>query len=511
MATTITVYDGANCIGGNKVHLESEGMGVLFDFGMNYGVMGRYYEDFLSPRSSRGLNDYIRMGILPYIDAYRSSLIPNDLDMGGARETPVDALLISHAHLDHIGLAGFLDMDIPFVCTPMTAALIKAMSEVSGNVSDCVACPEKEWDVDGRALLRTPSKASYHRRRYMLTDEWKEDLNELWLGTTRKTKKNISGPELSGLDGSELEIRSFPVDHSIFGATAYAVNTSEGWIVYTGDMRLHGRSKDSSMEFLEKARELSPKVLIVEGTRAFRANDVEVSEEMVLDNCLIAAEDVKGLVVADFGPRNFERLDTFIEIAKKVGRHLVVTMKDAYMLDAVRSADGVDRMKNVSIFGRLRSEGSGLDTQIIERYVDRIVDPLEVRNAPDDHMLCFSYSDMNDLLDVNPHGGTYIYSSSEAFTEESVFNFQRLANWLDYFQLVPRGFKMNGTIPDFDAGFHASGHAGLDDLRNAVERIGAEIVIPVHTTHAEQFNSWTDGAIIPKAGTPINISKHRSG
>jgi ribonuclease J len=508
VATTITVYDGANCIGGNKVHLESDGMGVLFDFGMNYGVMGRYYEDFLSPRSSRGLYDYIQMGILPKIDAYRSSLIPNDLDMSGAKRTQVDALLISHAHLDHIGLAGFLDIGIPFVCTPMTAALIKAMSEVSGNVSDCVACPEKDWDDDGRALLRSSAKTIHQRRQYMLTDKWKDELNELWLGTTRKLKKNVSGPELAGLGGSELEIMSFPVDHSIFGATAYAVNTTDGWVVYTGDIRLHGRLKDSSMEFLEKARGLNPKVLIIEGTRAFRPNDLDVTEEMVRDNCLNASEDVKGLVVADFGPRNFERLDTFIEIARKVGRHLVVTMRDAYMLDAVRCVDGVERMKDVLIFGRLRSEGSGLDSRVMERYADRIIDPLDIRNAPDDHILCFSYTDMNDLLDVSPHGGRYIYSSSEAFSEESVFSFQRLANWLDYFKLVPKGFKMNGAVPDFDAGFHASGHVGLDDLRNAVERIDAELVIPVHTTHAEQFNSWADRVIVPEAGKTINVGRH---
>jgi mRNA degradation ribonuclease J1/J2 len=33
---SLTVYDGAHCIGGNKIHLEENGRGILLDFGMNF-------------------------------------------------------------------------------------------------------------------------------------------------------------------------------------------------------------------------------------------------------------------------------------------------------------------------------------------------------------------------------------------------------------------------------------------------------------------------------------------
>ena len=61
--------------------------------------------------------------------------------------------------------------------------------------------------------------------------------------------------------------RCFPVDHSIYGAAAYAVETSRGWIVYTGDLRLHGKQGHLTKKFIEEARELKPEILICEGTQ----------------------------------------------------------------------------------------------------------------------------------------------------------------------------------------------------------------------------------------------------
>ena len=39
----LTVYDGADTIGGNKILLEEEGRGLLLDFGMNFARHGAYY------------------------------------------------------------------------------------------------------------------------------------------------------------------------------------------------------------------------------------------------------------------------------------------------------------------------------------------------------------------------------------------------------------------------------------------------------------------------------------
>jgi len=34
--TSITIYDGANTIGGNKIFIEEKGKGIFLDFGLNF-------------------------------------------------------------------------------------------------------------------------------------------------------------------------------------------------------------------------------------------------------------------------------------------------------------------------------------------------------------------------------------------------------------------------------------------------------------------------------------------
>jgi len=46
-------------------------------------------------------------------------------------------------------------------------------------------------------------------------------------------------PEAKFKVGS-IEVRSFPVDHSVAGATAFLLECSDSSLVYTGDLRLHG-------------------------------------------------------------------------------------------------------------------------------------------------------------------------------------------------------------------------------------------------------------------------------
>jgi ribonuclease J len=210
-------------------------------------------------------------------------------------------------------------------------------------------------------------------------------------------------------------------------------------------------------------------------------------------------------VVADFGPRNIERLDTFIDIASELGRKLVVSKKDAYLLDAVSRVDGADRMRDVHIFDRVRTDEAGAEERAAHDHQDGLLDPREIAAAPGDHLLCFSYPDMNDLLDVAPKGGVYIYSSSEAYTEESVFDFQRLWNWIRYFEMDAVGFSMGRDGPSFTKGYHASGHLSAEDLAKVLERIGAEKVIPVHTAHPERFRSIVPNVIVPEKGVGIEI------
>lgn len=131
MPVSLTVYDGASTIGGNKILLEDGDTSFFLDFGTSFSTRYQYFEEFLTPRSRVGLLDLVHMGLLPPLRGiYRSDL---ENITGRAweraqrspqyRECHADAVLLSHAHMDHCGYISFLSPNIPIVSTCMTAYL----------------------------------------------------------------------------------------------------------------------------------------------------------------------------------------------------------------------------------------------------------------------------------------------------------------------------------------------------------------------------------------------------
>lgn len=509
---SITVYDGAATIGGNKIYLEFDGNGIFFDFGMNYKKMADFYEEFLKPRSSRGIHDLLFLDIIPNIKNYRSELIPSDVNLSSALDLKVDAVLLSHAHMDHIGNVGLLDLSIPIVTSPVSAAIIKAMRDCGGEMESEVAyvAPREVFKEDNRMIKTSDYRNKcFFSRKFLIAGEYDRNLKDFW--GTCIGGRGLQAEELKpATENLDFEFKSFEVDHSIYGATAYAINTSVGWIVYTGDLRVNGIFKEKTERFVKEAHSLAPNVLITEGTRISRPERSE-SEEIVYETCLNVAQDEAGLLIADFSPRNFERLDTFLEISKKVGRQLVVLSKDAYMLEAMKCADSRDRMSDLLIYSDLKLKKGSYEKQIHEKFKDKLIDPSEVAKAPENYILCFSFWDMKQLLDIKPEKGTYIYSSSEAYSEEQVIDFLRLWNWIKFFHLKVRGFNItdiNGKVqPEFEEGFHASGHASASELLKIVEEINPKIVLPVHTENPELFTERLQDytVILPENGKKIEI------
>jgi ribonuclease J len=231
---------------------------------------------------------------------------------------------------------------------------------------------------------------------------------------------------------------------------------------------------------------------------------------MVKETCLQHVLDEKGLVIADFSARNFERLDTFAEIAKETDRQLVILTKDAYMLDAMMCADGIDRMKDLMVYGDLKSKKSGFEGQVLDRYEDKFIDPLDIARNSAGYIVSLSFYDMGKLLDISPKGGTYIYSSSEAYTEEQVIDFQRLHAWLTMFGLDVKGFEIvedeGRLVPKFAPGYHASGHASASSLLKIIERIDPDRVMPVHTERPEFFEEQTEVEVLtPQTGVAYEL------
>jgi len=80
----VKILNGLNTIGGNFVRIEDRDQIVIFDQGIRFDLMKRYYSSYVTPNSIAELRE---LGVLPKPDWYEGAL----------------DIYISHMHLDHLG------------------------------------------------------------------------------------------------------------------------------------------------------------------------------------------------------------------------------------------------------------------------------------------------------------------------------------------------------------------------------------------------------------------------
>ena len=513
----LTFYGGINEIGGNKVLLEDGGRSLFLDFGFPFKGNKQFYEEYLRPRGGAGLLDPLEMGLLPPMEGlYRGDLVTPGLwqrfhhNLLYRKLGPVDGVLLSHAHLDHSGYISFLKEDIPVYSTAVTAFIAKANQDSGRADFDqwvcyfnpvSYNCP-KGW----QQMACIGERGIKIQRQFCLADVKPEDLSPeatrfweegFWERTTQQGKFICSS--LGSHSSCGFSLRCFPVDHSIPGACAWGIETSIGWIIYSGDLRLHGKRSHLSEKFVEQAAKLEPRALILEGTNLHSEDSFShgnVSEQEVYENALRAIADADSLVVADFSPRDVDRLLTFLQIARKTGRKLAIQPKDAYLLKTVRLLDpqipDIAADKNIVIYQKTVARADFWQRNIYADYKGKTVLADEVSSAQGEFILCFSFFDLNELPSIRPgQGSLYVYSSSEPHDEEQEIDFRRLHQWLEHFGFKKFGLPVekNGDwqIPDAEKGLHASGHACGKDLLKIVKEINPDTLIPIHSERPDLY------------------------
>ncbi|MEM7821398.1 MAG: MBL fold metallo-hydrolase [Candidatus Aenigmatarchaeota archaeon] len=481
----LTFFGGVNEIGGNKILIEEKDTRILLDFGMSFNLYKKYYAEFLQPRKCNALFDYIEFGLLPKIEGiYREDYLLY-CGLKYPNKPLVDALFLSHAHLDHSAFLHFLRLDIPIYCTEETYLILKALEETSARPFMDLVNLKKDF-----YFIKT-QKGNYKR---LEGDDAKIERDFVIM---KPFKKYYVGG---------IEVEAVPVDHSLPGAVGFMVYTNSGNVAYTGDLRFHGRRKELSREFVKVAKKADLELMLCEGTRVDEKENV--TEEDVEEKSKNIILETHGHVVVNYPIRDLDRLLTFFEVAKDVDRKLVVNLKQAFLLKIFEKFGIYPKLKEVVVYiprkgwglqsdeffvyleegGWVNASKTGKD-EIMKDYdkwerefleLENRITYKEIRDNPKDYIFRCDNFELKELIDIKPKNGVYIRSLTEPFDEDMIIEEKRVKNWLEHFNLLPMHH------------IHSSGHLNGKEISEIINEIMPRKLIPIHTKNPGGFERIVD-------------------
>ena len=512
--TQISFYGGVNEIGGNKILVDDGSTRVMLDFGLSFSRMGDFYEEFLQPRTNNALGDLLALDVVPKLDGiYRQDLLavggsdavardlgaPVDLwrapledydaYVGRNGRPAIDGVVLSHANMDHYQHICLLDERIPIYCSPMTRTLIQAVEEMGRSTWD-----HEFLSLKKRTLTTTGPRSTFPGEPAVGKQTAQRDLLELPPGETRI---------------GTMSVRPIAVDHSVPGAVAVLLTTGDHKrVLYSGDLRFHGRRDDWTQAFLKAVEGLQPDAFVVEGTRITEEElDSEHGVQEACERLVHEANRRGALVLISFAWKDTSRYLTVREVAQKTDRMLVISAKLAYAINLLKDHPDsglgrIDDDPSVRVLMRRKesmfySQGDYIrskhelgysvrweptDPSTIDlRHHTNGVRSYDIRENPSLYIVHLDFFELSELIDLQPPPGSiYIRAQSEPFNEEMRLDEERLKNWL-------RRFGINA--PDHEPLYvHTSGHASGPEIRRLVASVNPRVLFPIHTEHPDRFS-----------------------
>jgi len=447
----LTFYGGIEEIGGNKILIEDGDTRVFFDFGQSFTFGENCFTSWLRARPINGLGDYFEFNLLPKIQGLyaQDQLIFTDLKFVKKR---FDAVFLSHAHFDHINHIEFLDPEIPVYLGAGTKLFLEAMEDTSG--------------------FNDYGEHQYHTFRTG---------NEIKIGN--------------------LKVEPIHVDHSIPAAYGFLIHTSDGTIVYTGDIRTHGPRNDMTEEFMKKARASEPIAMICEGTRVVEKEKRKpYSEQKVetLSDKVVSSTD-KMVFFARYS-RDMDRFRSLYTVTVNNGRQIVISPKIAYLLTKLvedPNLDLPDPLKDENILVYYKRKRSGQfderDYYLWERkFMDKLVNYQYIHDNQSKLVMDLNFYQFAELIDIKPEANSqFIHSMSEPFSEEDIED-QVMHNWLDHFNI-----KFHQL--------HASGHMNKEQIMNLIKYVNPRKVYPIHTENQTLFKKKFNNVQIIRTGEHYSL------
>ena len=492
--TDVTFHGGVNDIGGNQFLVKDKDTKVFMDFGMSFSKENKFFSQFLNARGSNSLNDMFELGILPKIKGLYRRDYARHMDFGGDEDTEIDAVLLTHAHVDHCAYIPYLREDIPIYCSEESKLIMQNFDDTG---SDQYLTLKEKFQIyenkKGQISRATGDKVAVPRRIEVF-----------------KSNEEFS------IDS--IKVQPLPVDHSIAGVHAFVLHTSEGTIGNTADLRFHGRRSKDTEKFVERCGESSLDLLLCEGTRV---NAVpSLTEFDIEDKVADIVNNTNGLAICGYPIRDLDRLLSFYLSAKKSNRDLVIDMKQAYLLKLFHASENLrgnypsPTDSNIKIY--IQRGTWGLLDKDLEKFSDRqfhmdyaewqrefldypnAVDYRDIQKNQKNFIFFCSDFRLQDLIDIKPdEGATYIRSLTEPFDLEMELKEEQIKNWFTHFGVIKKDQDWHQI--------HVSGHGDGEQIKRVIDGSNSKKLIPIHTQHDEYHKKWHSNVVSVNQHDSVNL------
>ena len=409
----LTIHRGSHQIGGTCIELESRGgTRIVLDLGAPL------------PPLEETVPQQTGMTLPPVKGLYESS----------ENETPVDALLISHAHQDHYGLMRNLHPGVPCFISEPTRRLV--------------------------------------------------ELTALYTGSGVRVKNVRAFTSGAAFVVGDFTITPYLVDHSAFDAHAFLIDDGDTRLFYSGDFRAHGRKHKLFGHFV--AHPPAPvDVLLMEGTMLARPGEICDSEQELEEKLVSVVGQENGLVMTACSGQNVDRLVTLFRLAKRTGRKLLIDPYIAHILMTLATfspslphlSSGFGKHLAVFLPSRLtrRMRKHMQLGDMVNQFSAWQVKPKQIMQRPDRFILLVRDSMVPELeasLQNAARGSLLLYGLWKGYWGRP--GMEQLKRWSE------------------DAGMrflyaHTSGHAMTKDLQQLAAALKPKLIVPVHTSCPEEY------------------------
>ena len=349
----------------------------------------------------------------PGDDMYGIDLVIPDVSYLVKNKSRIRGLFITHGHEDHIGAIPYVlrQVNMPVYCTRLTAGLIKLKLEEHGLLKQT-----KLITVEAGEMIRV----------------------------------------------GKFYVEFIHVNHSIADSVAFAIHTSLGVIVHTGDFKIDSTPIDGEVIDLGRLGELGKEgvlALLADSTNVERPG-YTMSESVVGKTFVRLFTGCKQRIIVTTFASNVHRIQQVIDAAVACGRKVAVTGRSMENIMKVATELGYMKIPKNTLVDINKIKSLPLDSQVI------ITTGSQGEEMSALYRMAFS---QHRQIDVGPGDRVIISASAIPGNEKTV---SRVIN-----ELFRKGVDV---IYDKSDPLHVSGHACQEELKIIHALTRPKFFIPLH-------------------------------